>query len=159
MKDMTPPLPSIIDDLPEDIRTSFLAGYRGGADADDDALIRLAAEQADDRAFWDGHLLGGAIRLVRYSDTFTELRANEATYDEIAVSLNARYGEIVLLSADVEQGAFGLRAHRDPGVSSIETTERHPDGSVTHTVEDIAGKIAAEDAGFRESRPVDENSE
>lgn len=93
-----------LNDLPEDIRDALLQGWT----AADPSYVssRDLADAADDPerlAFLDGLRLAGARDLLR-SASMSDYKTDERRYDNIALEMNARYGERLVITSDEFSG-------------------------------------------------------
>lgn len=140
----------IVDDLPDAVRVSLLAGYYFQDDAGDRDTVQ--AGQPDPEAFEHGYLLNLAMQYYRYADNWAEVRERGQAYDDVVAEINEKYGQIAIRNDEIVGGAMGFHARRFSPISTVETWERQEDGSTSHTVEDIRGRVAEEDAVRRAKR-------
>ena len=104
-----------MEDLGDEVRSSFLAGYRrkdrsyaliiSGVEPERDLKDEAAEQRAPD-AYGDGRRLNDARKMVM-SASVSEYDGDVRAFDELAAEINAKYGAIV--AASDEPGAFELR--------------------------------------------------
>ena len=95
-----------IDELDEEVRTSFLAGYYGDRPRPDETPQMAANRHPVPRAYLDGFELRNARELL-LSASVAEYPSDKSRYDTLGGEINSRYGHIVILSG--EPGFPGLR--------------------------------------------------
>lgn len=103
-------------ELPEQTRLSLLRGYVERSWRSPEAAAQVAAlvdaRVTDPQAYADGRRLRDAVDGLQAAASFAELNVAEQVYDDLAVELNGRYGEglVVLSHEDAEPGVRGFRA-------------------------------------------------
>jgi len=99
-----------IDELDEEVRTSFLSGYQGDGPRPDETPEVAANRHPVPRAYIDGFELRRARELL-LSASVAEYPSDESRYDTLGAEINSRYGRIVILGG--EPGFPGLRTEED----------------------------------------------
>jgi hypothetical protein len=95
-----------IDELDEEVRTSFLAGYHGDGPQAEETPQVAANRHPVPSAYLEGLELRQARELL-LSASVAEYPSDKARYDTLGPEINIRYGRIVVLSG--EPGFPGLR--------------------------------------------------